>query len=169
MEGSIAPLPVGRSAHTAVLLHGSVYVGGGFEGSSGDKKAKYQIFIMCMPTEWVPFPLLHHNCSYVMIVLEDKLIFAGGDEDSVVTDKVHVLDHGEWKDYSRMPTALTSLSAVGYQSMSGGTIKVKGKQVRLATTELLDTTNGCWHTCDDLPVPRNPTVVCNTLYLYIYR
>ena len=33
----LAPLPVGHTAHTAVLrLGGSVYVGGGFEGRSID-------------------------------------------------------------------------------------------------------------------------------------
>jgi len=37
-----------------------------------------------------------------------------------------------------------------------------------AITELLDTTNGCWYTCDDLPVPHHQlkaTVVNNSLYL----
>jgi len=30
----LAPLPVGQAPSTAVLLHGSVYVGGGYEGRS---------------------------------------------------------------------------------------------------------------------------------------
>lgn len=30
----LAPLPIGRSGHTAVLLDGNVYVGGGSEGKS---------------------------------------------------------------------------------------------------------------------------------------
>ena len=34
----LAPLPVGRSAHTAVLLGGVVYVGGGYEGRSDDAR-----------------------------------------------------------------------------------------------------------------------------------
>ena len=36
----LAPLPVGRTAHTAVLLGGSVYVeiGGGIEGRSNNDK-----------------------------------------------------------------------------------------------------------------------------------
>jgi len=32
----VAPLPVGVTAHTAVLLQGSVYVGEGYEGSCDD-------------------------------------------------------------------------------------------------------------------------------------
>ena len=40
----VASLPVGRSAHTAVLLHGSVYVGGGYEGrSTNDKRDSYKL------------------------------------------------------------------------------------------------------------------------------
>ena len=30
----LAPLPVGHTAHSAVLLGGNVYVGGGYEGTS---------------------------------------------------------------------------------------------------------------------------------------
>ena len=32
----LAPLPVGHTGHTAVLLDGNAYVGGGFEGRSAD-------------------------------------------------------------------------------------------------------------------------------------
>ena len=28
---------------------------------------------------------------------------------------------------------------------------VEGKWARISTTELLDTTNGCWYTCNNLP------------------
>ena len=33
-----SPLPVARTAHTAVLLQGSVYVGGGYEGPNDVKR-----------------------------------------------------------------------------------------------------------------------------------
>ena len=56
----------------------------------------------------------------------------------------------------RDSAARTSLCAVGFQSVLitvGGSIIVNGKWIQLATTELIDTTNGCWYTCDDLPIP----------------
>ena len=86
--------------------------------------------------------------------IDDKLIIAGGvTKSDEVTNKVLVLDGGQWKDYR---TARVCTAAVAYQSMLivvGGETKVKGKWVVLPTTELLDTTNGCWYTCDDLPIP----------------
>ena len=109
-----------------------------------------------------------------MTVLDDKLIIAGGEtkiDYNKVTSKVLVLDKGEWKDYGAMPTARRSAAAVGYQSMLiivGGDTKVKGERILLATAEILDTTNGCWYTCDHLPVPHcQPkfTIINNTLYL----
>jgi len=42
----VASLPVRRSAHTAVLLQGSVYVGGGYEGRMAVKgKESYKLDI----------------------------------------------------------------------------------------------------------------------------
>ena len=56
-----------------------------------------------------------------------------------------------------MPTARACATAVGYHSMLivvGGIIKLEGKWTVLSTTELLDTNNGCWYTCNNLPLPR---------------
>jgi len=107
-----------------------------------------------------------------MTVLDDKLIIAGGEtKNGNPTNKILVLDEGEWKNYSEMPTAREGAAAVGYQSMlivAGGQTKIKGTWTLLTITELLDTTNGCWYTCDDLPVPHQQlkaTVVNNSLYL----
>ena len=169
----VAPLPVGLSAHAAVLLQGSVYVGGGLEGKSiTDKKPSYKLHIynICA-NQWSTSPIITPHCSFAMTILDDKLIIAGGDKDDVPTNKVHILDRGVWKYYSAMPTARTDLSAVGYQSMLitvGGQIKINTKWTKLATTELLDTTNGCWYACDDLPVPHSQlkcVVVTGILYL----
>ena len=55
-----------------------------------------------------------------------------------------------------MPTARFGATAVGYHSMLiavGGDTKVEDKWTRVSTTELLDTTNGCWYTCNNLPLP----------------
>ena len=92
-----------------------------------------------------------------MTVLDDKLVTAGGrTKDNEVVKKVLVLNGGQWKDYSEMPSAKFSATAVGYHSMLivvGGGIKVEGKYTRVSTTELLDTTNGCWYICNSLPSP----------------
>ena len=55
-----------------------------------------------------------------------------------------------------MPTARVCATAVGYHSMLivvSGAAKVESKLTVLSTTELLDTTNGCWYTCNNLPSP----------------
>ena len=170
----LAPLPVGRSAHTAVLLQGSVYVGGGYEEkSNADSKKSYRLDIYNVTTNrWDYSSITTPYSLFAMTVVDDKLIIAGGCNDThMVSNKVYVLDRGRWKDYSTMLTGRVHFSAVGYRSMLitvGGIIKINGKWTALATTELLDTSNGCWYTCDDLPVSRSQlkaAVVNNVLYL----
>jgi len=170
----VTPLPVGRTAHTAVLLHGSVYVGGGFEGSYIDNDEDcYRLDIYNVyANRWDPSPITTPQCWFAMTVLDDKLIIAGGEtKRGEITNKVLVLDEGEWKNYSEMPSARSDPTAVGYQSMLivvGGAIKVKSKWTNLATTELLDTTNGCWYICDNLPKSirqLSSTILHNSLYL----
>ena len=78
-----------------------------------------------------------------MTVLDDKLIIAGGMAMSgEATNNVLVLEEGAWKNFSRMPTARYWSAAARQNGLH-----------KLRTTELLDTTNGCWYTCNDLPVP----------------
>jgi len=155
----LAPLPVCRSAHTAVLLGGSVYVGGGFEGiSSNDRQHCYILDIYNLTTnQWSLSPITTPYCSFAMTIMDDKLITAGGrTKNNEVVKKVLVLNAGQWKDYAEMPTARYCVTAVGYHSMLivvGGAIKVEGKWTSVSTTELLDTTNGCWYTCNNLPSP----------------
>jgi len=169
-----APLPVGRSACIAVLLHGSVYVGAGFEGRSvNDNQDCYRLDVYNLSTNhWSPSPFTTPYCHYAMTVLDNKLVTVGGwVSDDKATNKVLVLDAGQWQDYSEMPTARSCAAAVGYHSMLivvGGIAKVIGKQTAISTVELLDTTNGCWYTCDALPTPHyqlQSAVVNNTLYL----
>ena len=107
-----------------------------------------------------------------MTLLEDKLVTAGGrTKNDEVVKKVLVLNAGQWKDYSEMPTARSSATAVGYHSMLivvGGLIKVKGKWTRISTTELLDTTNKCWYTCNNLQSPHQQlkaAIMNDKLYL----
>ena len=69
--------------------------------------------------------------TLVVTVLDNILIIAGGMAMSgEATNNVLVLEEGAWKNFSIMPTAR-------YWS-------AKGKWITLTTTELLNTTNGCW-------------------------
>jgi len=170
----IAPLPVGRSAHTAVLLQGSVYVGGGAEGTNiRNYKHSFSVDVYNLYTnQWSASSIITPHCSFAMTVLDNKLLIAGGcTKDDTVTKAVLSLSNGKWNTYSEMPTARESLAAVGHSSKLitvGGTAILKNKWVRITTTELLDTTNGCWYTCRSLPVPQSQikaAIVNNTLYL----
>ena len=154
----LAPLPVGHNSHTAVLLGGSVYVGGGFDGKDYTvDQDSYRLDVYNLTTnQWSPSPITTPYCGFALTVLGDKLVIAGGrTKNDEVVKKVLVLNAGQWKDYSEMPTARSFATAVGYHSMFiivvGGSIKVEGKWTTLSTTELLDTTNGCWYTCNNLP------------------
>ena len=171
----LAPLPVCRNAHTAVLLGGSVYVGGGYEGrSSNDNQYSYRLDVYNLTTnQWSSSPITTPYSCFAMTVLDDKLITAGGEtKNGEVVKKVLVLNAGQWKDYSEMPTAKLCATAVGYCSMLivvGGRIIIKGKQkTTVTTTELLDTTNGCWYTCNNLPSPHQQmkaVIMNNKVYL----
>ena len=169
----LAPLPVGRSAHTAVLLGGVVYVGGGFEGSRKDKLNSYRLDVYNLTTnQWSPSPITTPYNWFTMTVLDDKLVTAGGrTKNNEVVKKVLVLNAGQWKDYSEMITARYVATVVGYQSMLivlGGYAMVEGKWTTVSTTELLDTTNGCWYTCNNLPSPHQQmkaAIMNDKLYL----
>ena len=170
----LVPLPVGHNSHTAVLLGGSVYVGGGSEGrSSDDKQYSYRLDVYNLTTnQWSPSPITTPYSWFAMTILDDKLVIAGGiTKNDEYVKKVLVLNAGHWKSYSEMPTARACATAVGYHSMLivvGGEIKVQGKLTVLSTTELLDTTNGCWYTCNNLPSPHqqmNAAIMNNKLYL----
>ncbi|XP_065885506.1 uncharacterized protein [Dysidea avara] len=170
----VAPLPVARSAHTAVLLHGSVYVGGGYEGKSGIKRKDcYRLDIYNVyANRWDSSPITTPHCRFAMTILDDKLIIAGGvTKSGEITSKMFVLVHGEWKYYSGMPTARYFPSAIGYKStiiVVGGAALVNGRHTGVATTEVLDTINDVWYFCDDLPVPHlqlKGEIIDSRLYL----
>ena len=104
----LAPLPVCRYGHTAVLLGGSVYVGGGIEGRSiNDNQHSYRLDVYNLTTnQWSSSPITTPYCHFALTVLDDKLVIAGGaTKNGEVVKKVLVLNAGQWKDYSEMPTA----------------------------------------------------------------
>ena len=72
----LAPLPVCCNAHTAVLLGGNVYVGGGFEGrSDNDYQDSYRLDVYNLTTNrWDPSPITTPYCAFAMTVLDDKLV-----------------------------------------------------------------------------------------------
>jgi len=76
-----APLPLGRSAHTAVLLHGSVYVGGGVQGINvNDYWNCYRLDVYDLTTKkWSTSPITTPHCWFAMTVLDNKLIIDGGE------------------------------------------------------------------------------------------
>ena len=154
----LAPLPLGCASQTAVLLGRDIFVGGGFKGTSNDRQNCCRLDVYNLTTnQWSSSPITTPYCLFAMTVLDDKLVIAGGiTKNNEVVKQVLVLNTGQWKDYSELPTARHSATAVGYHSMLivvGGGIKVEGQWTRVSTTELLDTTNGCWYTCNNLPSP----------------
>ena len=170
----LACLPVGHTAYVAVLLGGNVYVGGGVEGRSvGDCQDSYRLDVYNLTTnQWSTSPITTPYTSFAMTLLDDKLITAGGrTRNDVPSKKILVLIAGRWVDYSEMPTARSSSTAVGYHSMLivvGGQTIMEGEWTRVSTTELLDTTNGCWYTCNNLPSPHQQlkaAIMNNKLYL----
>ena len=156
----LAPLPVCRNAHTAVLLGGNVYVGGGFDGRGmNDFQDSYRLDVYNLTTnQWSSSPIITPYCWFAMTVLDDKLLVTAGGatKSDEVVKNVLVLNAGQWKDYSEIPTARSCATAVGYHSMLivvGGRMTVEGITIPVTITELLDTTNGCWHRCKYLPSP----------------
>ena len=155
----LAPLPVYRIPHTAVLLGGVIYVGGGDEGRNFKEcQSCYRLDAYSLATnQWSSSPIITPYRYFAMTTLDDKLVTAGGlSKSNEPVRKVLVLKPGQWKDYSDMPTARYDATAVGYHSMLivvGGGIKVKGKWIQTPITELLDTTTGHWYTCNNLPLP----------------
>ena len=173
----VTSVPVCCTAHTAVLLHGNVYVGGGSEECfdahhNNDYKNSYRLEIYNPTTNQWSSPITTPYSWFAMTVLDGKLLIAGGiNKDDKISKTVLVLNAGHWEDYSEMPSAKFQTTAVGYKSMLiiiGGTTEREGELVALSTIELLDTTNGFWYTCNSLPSPfyqLKAAVIDEKLYL----
>jgi len=148
-----APVPVATAFHTAVLFNGTIYVGG---GECDDEADAFRINIYHPDTNKWDDAIDTPYAFFAMTVLVDKLIIAGGvtrAQNEGVTNKLLVLESGQWKDYAQMHTARVCASAVSHQSIMivmGGS---KGPKHQLNTTELLDSTTGQWFKCDNLPQP----------------
>ena len=56
------------------------------------------------------------HCSFAMTVLMDKLVIVGGrDQNNYATNKVLVLEMGQWKDYTLMTTIRSVAVAVSHK------------------------------------------------------
>ena len=146
-----APAPVATSVHRAVLCNGTIYVGG---GACENKDDICRINIYYPDTNKWDDAIDTPHGGFSMTVLLDKLIIVGGiiRVSLKETNKLLTLQGGQWKDYSQMPTARSSATAVSHQSMMivmGGRLLNKA----LSTTELLDSTTGQWFVCNDLLQP----------------
>ena len=170
----LAPQPVGRDVHTAVLLGGNIYVGGGYEGRNlDDDEDSYRLDVYNLTTnQWSPSPITTPYCDFAMTILLGKLVTVGGStKNDEIVKKVLVLNAGHWDDYSKMLTSRYRATAVGYHSMLivvGGGTKVENEWTVASTTELLDTTDGRWYSCSNLPSPHvhlQAAVMNNKLYL----
>ena len=163
----VASLPLGCTAQIAVLLQGNIYVGGGSEESVDvrclqDYQNCCKLNVYSLTTNQWSYPITTPYSWFAMTVLNNKLMIAGGraTKDFEIVKKVLVLNGGHWEEYSEMPTARCQATAVGYQSkliVIGGTALVehesKRKVMPSSTIEVLDTANGSWHICTNLPSP----------------
>ena len=63
-----------------MLLGGSVYVGGGYEGSGDDdKQVSYRLDVYNLTTnQWSSSPITTPYYWFAMTVVDDKLVTAGG-------------------------------------------------------------------------------------------
>ena len=70
-----------HNGHTAVLLGGVVYVGGGYEGRNNDDyqlSYRLDIYNNLTTNQWSSSPITAPYSWFAMTVLNDKLVTAGG-------------------------------------------------------------------------------------------
>ena len=102
------------SNHTAVLLEGKVYIGGGNEGPSSPS---YRVDVYDVANNcWDPSSITTAYCDFAMTSLNERLIIAGGrDKCQKVTNLVFSVDGSELKNYTKMITPRALATAAGYQ------------------------------------------------------
>ena len=154
----------------AVILRGSVYIGGGFAESDDGKNIvqKYN----AEKEEWNQLP----KCPmkyFAMAAVNDQLFLAGGrDTNSYDTNEITVWDSDlqQWvHPYPPMPTSRQKATALGYQHyliVIGG----RSHDDTLDIVEILDTRSQSfqWYTADPFPIPCNKmtcAMLRDTLYL----
>ena len=157
------PAPVGCVDHTAALLNGLVYVGGGYV--DGTNKIDCYDPVKDSWSSPIDTP---YRC-FAITTLNDKLLTVGGvDENYKATNHILTMDADQFQNYTNMITARSWATAVGYQGMLIITGGVCTDKSILSATECFDSENGQWYMCDDLPQPSfclRSVIVDNILYL----
>ena len=161
--------PVGLLGLTAVLYDGAIYVGGGANEDEDDDIA-FRVDIFHPDADKWGTAIETPHQIFSLTVLDGKLLIAGGKTRSdLVTNKVLVLESGQWEGYTKMLAARFNSVAVSHQSMMIVTGGLDVDEQILHTTELLDGTTGQWFKCDDIPskfeTPQS-AIVGNTLYVF---
>ena len=161
---------MGRYDHNAVWLNGLVYVGGGNERSTGwTPKPSYMINCYDPVRNLWSSSINTTYCYFAMTRLNNKLITAGGvDRSSKRTNQILIMDAGQLRNYTKMITARSKATAAGHQGMLIITGGWDDNSKILSSTELLDSNNGQWYKCRDLPQPHSElksVIVDNILYL----
>ena len=146
-------------------LNGLVYVGGGLETGG----ASYIISCYDPVNNSWSSPINTPYCVFAMTTLNNKLLIAGGrDKSYKITNQILTMDAGQLKNYTKMITARSRATAIGYQGMLIITGGMDDKYRRLSSTELFDCSNGRWYVSNDLPEPHSwlkSVIVDNILYL----
>ena len=149
-----------------MLLNGLVYVGGGTE--TGWNRS-YTIFSYDPVNNLWSSAINTPYSFFAMTTLNNNLLIAGGmDKNHEYTNHILRLNADHFMKYNMMHIARSSSTAVGYQGMLIITGGYDDKSNKLSSTELLDSNNGQWYTCSDLPRPHSwlqPVIVDNMLYL----
>ena len=160
-----APVPVGRTGHTAVWLHGLVYVGGGYEAGVGSYTINCYDPVKNSWSSTINTPY----CFFAMTKLNNKLLIAGGeDKHRNRNNQILAMYDDQLKNYTKMTAARKYATAAGHQGklIIAGGLDFYG--TILSSTELFDSINGQWYTCRDLPQPHyrlQSVIVDNILYL----
>ena len=110
------------------------------------------------------------HAVFAITVLMGKIVVVGGftRSDEATTNKVLILESGQWKDYTQIPTARVGSTAISHQSRM---IVMGGNRYgndTISTTEIFDGTTGQWFKCDDLPqvlMALQSVIVGDTLYV----
>ena len=162
-----APVLVNRSGHTAVLLNGLVYVGGGYEAQLRESFtiSCYNVVI----NKWTFFIKNFLHCLFAMTTLNNNLLFVGGRNKSHGTaDQILTWDSNFLKCTANMTTPRSLCTAASHQGMLIITGGIDNKGKKLSSTEVFDSSTKQSFICDNLPQPHywlQSVVVDNTLYL----
>ena len=165
-----ATAPVKDRGNIAVWLNGLVYMGGGYENEmQGSTQGSYIIYCYDpVKNLWIS-PINTSYCFFAMTILKDGLITVGGQDASYKrTNQVLTMESGQLRNYTKMITPKSSVTAVGHQAMLIITGGWDDEGKILSSTEVFDSNNGQWYICNDLPQPFHSgrlVVADNVLYL----